>query len=166
MYTCVYMCVCVCLCVCIPVCVCVCVCVCNWVALDPAAHISGVVWYEDPAQGALMGYRDNPKYATRSSLTDERRTTMLDSLEETVRRVAPTFKTMRMRLEDRENSEFLAAKIALSDPNNRVRSELKQTGREANVVQLVDMWGNDPEPPENDARRATPVPHSQKYALW
>jgi len=54
------------------------VCVYNSVALDPAAHISGVVWHEDPAQGALMGYRDNPKYATRSSLTDDRRTTMLD----------------------------------------------------------------------------------------
>jgi hypothetical protein len=44
------------------------VCVYNSVALDPAAHISGVVWHEDPAQGALMGYRDNPKYATRSVL--------------------------------------------------------------------------------------------------
>jgi hypothetical protein len=87
---------------------------------------------------------------------------MLDSLEETVRRVAPTFKNMRMRLEDRENSEFLAAKMALSDPNNRVRSTLKETGREDNVAQLVGIWGNDPQPPMNDARRATPVPHSHK----
>jgi len=121
------------------------------VALDPAAHISGVVWYEDPAQGALMGYRENPQHFTRSSLQNDRRTTMLDNLEESVRRVGPTFKNMRMRLEDRENSEFLAAKIALSDPSNRVRSDLTQTRREDNVNQLVGMWGNDPEPPMNDA---------------
>lgn len=135
------------------------------VALDPAAHISGVVWYEDPAQGALMGYRENPQHFTRSSLQNDRRTTMLDNLEESVRRVGPTFKNMRMRLEDRENSEFLAAKIALADPSNRVRSDLTQTRREDNVNQLVGMWGNDPEPPMNDARRATPNSRTPFWTL-
>ena len=53
--------------------------------------------------------------------------------------------------QDRENSEFLAAKIALADPSNRVRSDMTQTRREDNVNQLVGMWGNDPEPPMNDA---------------
>ena len=97
------------------------------VALDPVAHVSGCAWYEDPKSAALLGYRDAPKYPTRSSLQNDRRTTRLDQLEESVRRVAPTFKNMRMRLEERENAEFLKAKIALSDPNNRVRSDLTRT---------------------------------------
>jgi len=132
-------------------------------ALDPSAHISGCTWYEDPKQGEFLGYRENPQFPTRGSLVDDRRTSMLDNLEESVRRVGPTFKTMRMRLEDRENSEFLKAKLALEDPNNRVRSDLTRTRRENNVTQLIGMWGNDPEPPMNDARRATP---NSRIPFW
>ena len=134
-------------------------------ALDPVAHISGCTWYEDPKKGVFLGYRENPQFPTRGSLVDERRTSMLDNLEESVRRVGPTFKTMRMRLEDRENSEFLKAKLALEDPNNRVRSDLTRTRRENNVTHLIGMWGNDPEPPMNDARRATPNSRTPFWTL-
>jgi len=62
--------------------------------------------------------------------------TRLDDLEESVRRVGPTFVNMRTRLEAREDAEFLKAKLALADPSNRVRSDLAGTRRENNVTQV------------------------------
>ena len=132
-------------------------------AMNPGAHVSGMVWYETPKDAALLGYREEPEFFTRGNLMESRRRTMLDNLEESVRRVGPTFQNMRTRLEAREDGEFLKAQIALSDPNNRVRSLLKQTGKVNNVTQLVDMWGGEPEPPMNDARRATP---NSRVPFW
>ena len=51
---------------------------------------------------------------------------------------------------------FLQNQIAMSDPNNRVRSQVMAERRADNIDQLVGMWGNDPPPPDNEARRSTP----------
>jgi hypothetical protein len=115
-------------------------------ALNPGAHVSGLVWHEAPEDAALLGYREDPLHQTRGSLMEHRRSDMLDKLQESVERVGPTFKNMRQRLEDREDGQFLKAQIALADPNNRVRSKLKTMGREGNVTQLIGMWCVNPQP--------------------
>lgn len=51
---------------------------------------------------------------------------------------------------------FLQNQIAMSDPNNRVRSQVMGERRTDNIDQLIRMWGNDPAPPDNEARRSSP----------
>jgi len=130
---------------------------------DPVAHTSGNVWYENPGKFTFVGYRDKPEFGTRTKLMDKRREQMLDDLEEGVTKVAATFKPQIQRLKDREDQYFLQNQLAMADPNNRVRGDCMRERREANVKQLVTMWGSDPKPPDNEARRADP---DTRTAFW
>ena len=58
---------------------------------------------------------------------------------------SPTFKTMRMRLEDRENSDFLKVKLALEDSGSspRSRTDLLRARREDNASQLEARSSDD-----------------------
>lgn len=125
-------------------------------AADPVAHLSGNVWYEQPHQFTFIGYHGEPKNPTRSVMMGRRREQMLDDLEEGVTKAAATFKPQIQRLKLREDQDFLQGQIAMSDPNNLVRSEVLADRRADNINQLITMWGNEPPPPDNEARRATP----------
>ena len=132
-------------------------------AMDPVAHVSGQVRYEDQRQFTLMGYRADPIAATRSHLLATRKQDNLERLEEGLQRVGPTFRNERQRLEARENQFFLQGQLALQNPDNKVRSLMMSTRKEDNVAQLIGMWGNDPEPPSNEATRAPP---GERKAFW
>lgn len=132
-------------------------------SLDPVAHTSGQVRYEDQHQFTLLGYRDAPPYHTRTALQNMRHSTMLSELEAGVKLVEGTFKTSLERLKEREDQAFLEGQVAMSDPSNRVRSQLLQSRRHHNANHLISLWGRQQEPVINAIRAVSP---SSRPPFW